>query len=94
MKIKLSLILSLTLTFTAFLSFSQNFVSTLPENKNVVLEQFTGIYCGFCPDGHVIAEGLQASNPNDVFISKIQFQRIYFSTYENFSDIKKALCYY
>ena len=73
MKIKLSLFLTLTLslTFTALISFSQNFVSTSPENKNVVLEQFTGIYCGFCPDGHVIAEGLQASNPNDIFISKI-----------------------
>ena len=51
--------------------FSQTFVSTIPENKNVILEQFTGIYCGFCPDGHVIAEGLAIANPNDVFVSKI-----------------------
>ena len=29
---------------------SQTFVSTTAENKNVVLEEFTGIHCGYCPD--------------------------------------------
>ena len=43
--------------------FAQSFVSTIPENKKVVIEQFTGIYCGFCPDGHVIAEGLASQTP-------------------------------
>ena len=32
-------------------SYSQTFVSTTAENKNVILEEFTGISCGFCPDG-------------------------------------------
>jgi len=50
---------------------SQTFVSTTPENKNVILEEFTGIYCTYCPDGHLIAQGLHDANPNDVFLINI-----------------------
>jgi hypothetical protein len=56
--------------FTTF-AFAQTFVSTSPENKNVVLEEFTGIHCGYCPDGHVIGQGLHDANPNDVFLINI-----------------------
>jgi len=46
-------------------------VSTATENKNVVLEEFTGIYCGFCPDGHKRANQLAANNPGDVVLINI-----------------------
>ena len=49
----------------------QTFVSTTPENKNVILEEFTGIYCTYCPDGHLIAQNLHNANPNDVFLINI-----------------------
>ena len=65
-----SLLITL-LSFVWVFSSAQTFVSTTPENKNVVLEEFTGIYCGFCPDGHVIAQGLHDANPNDVFLINI-----------------------
>ena len=67
MKKLLTIALALVTTF----AFAQTFVSTTPENKNVVLEEFTGIYCGFCPDGHVIGQGLHDANPNDVFLINI-----------------------
>ena len=67
MKNLLTIALALVTTF----AFAQTFVSTTPENKNVVLEEFTGIYCGFCPDGHVIGQGLHDANPNDVFLINI-----------------------
>ena len=57
--------------FLPALSVSQTFVSTSPEDKNVVLEQFTGMYAGFDPNGHVIADNVKASNPNDVFLIRI-----------------------
>ncbi len=65
-------ILSL-LTFILFSNtiFSQTIVSTNVENKNVILEEFTGIHCGYCPQGHVIAQGIMNSNPNDVFLINI-----------------------
>ena len=52
-------------------SFSQTIVSTDAENKKVILEEFTGIYCTYCPDGHEIANAIKAENPEDVFIINI-----------------------
>ena len=45
---------------------AQTFVSTIPEKRNVVLEEFTGIYCIYCPDGHRLAQELKDANPEDV----------------------------
>ena len=64
-------IFTLSLIFTTLASYSQTFVSTTPENKNVVLEEFTGIYCTFCPDGHVQAQAIYNQNPNDVVLINI-----------------------
>lgn len=50
---------------------AQNWVSTTPENKKVVLEEFTGIYCTFCPDGHKTANAIMAANPGKVFAVNI-----------------------
>ena len=55
----------------SFLSSAQTNVSTTPENKNVVLEEFTGISCPYCPDGHAIAEGIKNNNPGDVMLINI-----------------------
>ncbi|MCP4442103.1 MAG: Omp28-related outer membrane protein [Aureispira sp.] len=66
---------SLFLLLFVFVSYgyadAQNFVSTTEKNKNVVLEEFTGIYCGFCPQGHKIASDYKAANPNDVVVVNI-----------------------
>jgi len=37
---------------------AQEFASTDPEPRNVVLEEFTGIHCGNCPGGHKTAKEL------------------------------------
>ena len=54
-----------------FIASAQTFVSTSPENKNVILEEFTGISCTFCPAGHLIGQDLHDANPNDVFLINI-----------------------
>lgn len=46
--------------FTPVLALSQSLVSTSPQNRTVLLEDFTGIHCGYCPEGHVIANALEA----------------------------------
>lgn len=51
--------------------YSQTIVGTTPENKKVILEEFTGINCQFCPDGHVIAQSIQNNNPGEVFLINI-----------------------
>ncbi len=64
-------IFTLSLIFATIASNSQTFVSTTPENKNVVLEEFTGISCTFCPDGHRIANDIYNNNPTDVVLINI-----------------------
>ena len=65
-KVLLSIFALSTLALSA-----QTFVSTTPENKNIILEEYTGISCGYCPDGHKIGQQLHDANPNDVFLINI-----------------------
>ena len=57
--------------FFTFIASAQTFVSTSVENKNIILEEFTGISCVFCPAGHLIGQNLHDANPNDVFLINI-----------------------
>ena len=41
----------------------QTFVSTNPENKKIIFEEFTGIDCPNCPDGHLQATQIHNQNP-------------------------------
>lgn len=50
---------------------AQTIVSTAPENAKVILEEFTGIYCVYCPQGHAIAQSIQSQNPGNVFLINI-----------------------
>ena len=59
-KISFTLILLLAIVSGVF---SQTLVTTDPTNKNVVLEEFTGIHCQYCPEGHAIAQALLNNNP-------------------------------
>ncbi|MEO6903309.1 MAG: Omp28-related outer membrane protein [Bacteroidia bacterium] len=64
MKRILSIILILT---QATAVFAQLPVSTAPEKKNVVIEEYTGIHCGNCPLGHKMVNQLEKDHPGDVF---------------------------
>ena len=83
MKIK-----SYTLFFLLFIlkvnCYSQTFVSTNPENKNAILEEFTGLMCTWCPDGHKIANEIKASNPDDFFA--INIHEGYYALWPNRPD--------
>ena len=51
-----------TLTLIAMspaLAMAQSLVSTSPQPRTVLLEDFTGIHCGYCPEGHVIGDNLE-----------------------------------
>ncbi len=64
-------LLIMCLSFATLIASAQTFVSTSVENKNIILEEFTGISCGYCPDGHRIGQDLHDANPNDVFLINI-----------------------
>lgn len=64
--------ISLLGAFLAFGAMAQpTFVSTAPANKNVVLEEYTGKDCTYCPDGHLRATQLAAANPGRVVLINI-----------------------
>ena len=67
---KFTIILAFTLGL-AFNLLAQTIVGTDPENKNVLLEEFTGIHCGYCPDGHAIAQAIHEEHPEDVVLIAI-----------------------
>lgn len=57
----------LLITLFAFASaIAQTLVSTTPGPRNAVLEEFTGVNCPNCPDGHVRAEALFNAHPGRV----------------------------
>lgn len=58
------------LTVCAFTAgaYAQTMVSTSPSNKNVLLEDLTGIFCGYCPDGAKRADDIKATVPDRVVI--------------------------
>lgn len=61
-------LLSLFLPITVF---GQTIVSTQPENRKAILEEFTGIHCQYCPQGHAIAEQILENNPGNAFAINI-----------------------
>ncbi|MFM9055225.1 MAG: Omp28-related outer membrane protein, partial [Bacteroidota bacterium] len=61
--------LALMLGTTA--AFAQLPVDTTAQLKNAILEEFTGINCVYCPDGHKIASQITAANPGRAFAVNI-----------------------
>ena len=70
------------LAFTFSLK-AQQYVSTTPANRNVILEEFTGRGCGYCTDGHRIANEIMANNPGRVWAINIHAGGYAYTTYPN-----------
>ncbi len=68
---KMKITFSILISFFGFCAFAQTIVTTSPENRKVILEEFTGVNCTFCPQGHAIAQNLQDNNQGDVFLINI-----------------------
>tara|TARA_R100001244_G_scaffold14262_1_gene15940 strand:- start:435 stop:1412 length:978 start_codon:yes stop_codon:yes gene_type:complete len=64
-------ILLILLSFLYINSFAQTLVDTSLHNKNIVLEEFTGIHCTYCPDGHVIAQSIYNAYPQRVSLINV-----------------------
>ncbi|MBP1646269.1 MAG: type sorting protein [Bacteroidetes bacterium] len=61
------IIISLVGLFLTIVTIAQpTFVSTQPSNKNVVIEEFTGTNCQWCPAGHKIVNAISTANPGRI----------------------------
>ncbi len=77
-----------TFALMALLAFSfslkaQQFVSTEPANRNVILEEFTGRNCGYCTDGHAKANQIMAANPGRVWAMNLHCTSLSPTSYPN-----------
>lgn len=71
---------------------AQQYVSTEPANKNVVIEEFTGRNCGYCPIGHRITHELMEAHPGQVWAVNIHSQGSLSPTaYPNLNTSKSAV---
>jgi hypothetical protein len=41
------------------MALGQSLVYPVPQNRTALLEEYTGIHCGYCPEGHAIAASLE-----------------------------------
>lgn len=85
----------LTLAFMALLAFSfslkaQMYVSTTVAHRNVILEEFTGRNCQYCPDGHAIANQITANNPGRFWAINVHGGSYAPTTYPNFNTTDGA----
>lgn len=65
---------------------AQNLVDTTQvENKNVLLEEYTGRLCPTCPAGHKIANDIKEANPNDIVLIRIHTTNYAATNYPNFN---------
>lgn len=86
---KLSLALMALLAFTFSLK-AQQYVSTEPSNRNVILEEFTGRNCQYCPDGHAIANQIAAANPGRFWAVNVHSGSYAPTSYPNFNIPESA----
>lgn len=70
-KTLLVLVVAMLAGLTGFAQVTDTIVSTTPSNRNVVLEEYTGINCQFCPDGHKRANQIKAQHPDRVCLINI-----------------------
>lgn len=56
-------------------------VSTDVQNRNVVIEEYTGVSCGYCPNGHAVVRVLMEQNPNRIF--GINIHQGYYTTWKD-----------
>ena len=79
-KVLLSIFIAAACIFQAS---AQSFVDTIVHQRNVVLEEFTGRNCGYCTDGHRIANEIAASHPGRFWAVNIHAGSFAPTTYPN-----------
>lgn len=63
--------LSLLAGATAMAQETPTMVSTEPQNRKILIEEFTGIGCGNCPRAHRTSNAIVAAHPGEAFVINI-----------------------
>lgn len=57
--------------YRTFFTTSQYNVSTVPDKRSLLIEEFTGIHCGNCPDGHHQIKELLKAQGDKIYVVAI-----------------------
>jgi hypothetical protein len=69
----------------------QEYVSKDVQNKKAVIEEFTGVKCGYCPDGHLKAAEILTANPGNAIVVAYHPQSGSFNTpYAGDEDLRRT----
>lgn len=64
---------------------AQDFVSFAPQSKGVLIEEFTGRYCQYCPEGHIVANNIVHNNPGKAWAVNVHGGNYAPTNYPNFN---------
>lgn len=64
---------------------AQNFVSFAPQSRGVLIEEFTGRYCQYCPEGHIVANNIVHNNPGKAWAVNVHAGSYAPTNYPNFN---------
>lgn len=84
------ILLSLLIILNSLNLYAQLPVSTIPQNRKVVLEEFTGVKCVNCPSAHKIANQLKASHPDGTIVLVNVHQGPYAAPYVGEPDYRTS----
>lgn len=84
-------IVLLTLLFSVLSISAQEYVSTEIQNRNLLIEEFTGRYCPNCPFGHIISNNITHGNPDRAWSVGIHSGYFADTTYPNFNTDISAI---
>lgn len=79
-------LLFVCLSLFCYLAGAQTIVSTKVKKKSVLLEEYTGISCGYCPEGHAIGHNMKEMYGDKVSILAIHAG--YYSSPVNGDDFR------
>lgn len=60
------------LVFACLFTQAQTIVSTAPQSRKAVMEEYGGFSCGYCPEGHLISNALKASYGDQLVLINVQ----------------------
>ncbi|MCP4120197.1 MAG: Omp28-related outer membrane protein [Bacteroidetes bacterium] len=64
-------VFTLIILLSCTLAMAQLPVSQVAENKKIVLEEYAGVHCQYCPDGHRISNQMEAAHPGEMMVINV-----------------------
>lgn len=82
----LRITVAMSLLCSSTIALADYHVSTETQSRSALLEEYTGIHCIYCPQGHQIAASLLEANPDRVNVVSIHYGQFAVAAYDDQPD--------